>query len=310
MSRLCISHGTVYRYRAPVRFGPHRLVLRPREGHDVDVVAMAIETEPAASITWSRDVFGNSIATLTFAEAASLLRIQSDVLLDRSRAADAPHDRVRPTEYPVAYDPLESALTAAYLTLSHAEDAPAMRSFLDAVGAPARGDAASALERLNREIHSRIGYRRREQKGTQTPATTIALGTGSCRDKATLFMDCARMLGIAARFASGYLDCAASEAGRAATHAWAEVYLPQNGWCGFDPTLGETTSHKHVVVGVSNHPRGVMPISGHFTGDPADYLGLEVSVQIRKTAPDATLARPNVDAAFESAPLAHAAVIP
>lgn len=297
MSRLRITHDTVYRYRAPVRFGPHRLVLRPREGHDVDVVAMSLEAEPAASLVWSRDVFGNSIATMSFEDAAPLLRIRSNVLLERTAHADAPHDRVLPATYPVVYDPLEAALTAAYLAPSHAEDAPAVRAFLDTVGAPPTGDVGSVLERLNAAIHARIAYRRREQRGTQTPARTIALGTGSCRDKATLFMDAARALGIAARFASGYLDCPASEAGRAATHAWAEVYLPENGWCGFDPTLGETTSHKHVVVGVSNHPRGVMPISGRFTGDPSAYVGLEVSVQVQKTAPDATLGLPDVDAA-------------
>jgi len=174
-------------------------------------------------------------------------------------------------------------MAEAYLASSFPEDDVVVRRFVsETLGLPAKGDVAAALPRLNAEIHRRFGYQRREQKGVQTPAQTLSLTTGSCRDKATLFMECARVLGIGARFASGYLDCPASEAGRAATHAWAEVYLPENGWCGFDPTLGETTSHKHVVVGVSNHPRGVMPISGKYTGDASDYLGLDVAVQIAK----------------------------
>ena len=106
----------------------------------------------------------------------------------------------------------------------------------------------------------------------QSPAETLALGSGSCRDMATLMMDAARSLGFAARFASGYLDCPASEAGRASMHAWAEIYLPTLGWRGYDPTLGEPTSLKHLVVGVSNHPRGVMPVSGMFTGASSDYV--------------------------------------
>ena len=68
MSRLSIVHDTVYRYRKPVRFGLHRLVLRPREGHDVDIAAMAITAEPSFQLRWSRDVFGNSIATLELLE--------------------------------------------------------------------------------------------------------------------------------------------------------------------------------------------------------------------------------------------------
>ena len=71
-------------------------------------------------------------------------------------------------------------------------------------------------------------------------------------------------------------------AGKASTHAWAEVYLPTLGWRGFDPTIGDLTSAGHIVTGVSIHPRGVMPVSGSFTGGAGDYLKLDVTV---KTTP-------------------------
>jgi transglutaminase-like putative cysteine protease len=103
---------------------------------------------------------------------------------------------------------------------------------------------------------------------------------------ATLMMDAARVLGIAARFASGYLDCPASVAGRASMHAWTEVYLPALGWRGYDPTLGEATSLKHVTTGVSNHPRGVMPVSGMFVGVSSDYREMIVQVTTEKLPSD------------------------
>lgn len=65
-----------------------------------------------------------------------------------------------------------------------------------------------------------------------------------------------------ARFAGGYLDCAASTAGRALTHACVEFYLTDLGWRGFDSTIGEPVSLKHATVGVSHHPRGVTPVTG------------------------------------------------
>src|SRR5205814_4438803 len=111
---------------------------------------------------------------------------------------------------------------------------------------------------------------------------------GSCRDMATLMLEALRAFGLPARFVSGYLDCAASEAGRASTHAWAEAYLPEIGWIGYDPTLGEATSGKHVVTGVSNHPRGVMPISGTFFDDQNSYLGMEVTVQTERLAAESS----------------------
>lgn len=67
-------------------------------------------------------------------------------------------------------------------------------------------------------------------------------------------------------------------AGHASTHAWAEIYLPSLGWRGFDPTLGTGISLKHIVMGVSNHPRGVMPVSGGFIGARADFKELIAQV--------------------------------
>ena len=92
-------------------------------------------------------------------------------------------------------------------------------------------------------------------------------------------MDAARVSGVAARFVSGYLHGSASMAGHASTHAWTEVYLPMLGWRGFDPTIGATTGMNHIVIGVSSHPRGVMPISGTFAGSPTDYRGMHVTVK-------------------------------
>jgi transglutaminase-like putative cysteine protease len=96
---------------------------------------------------------------------------------------------------------------------------------------------------------------------------------------ATLVMDAARALGVAARFASGYLHSQASMDGRGSTHAWTEVYLPALGWRGFDPTTGHAVSPRHVVTGVSNNPRGVMPVSGAFIGTASDYDAMQVTVR-------------------------------
>jgi transglutaminase-like putative cysteine protease len=143
---------------------------------------------------------------------------------------------------------------------------------------PSADDAEGAVLALCRAIHDRITYRRRLEKGVQSPADTLALASGSCRDVATLMMEAARAAGLAARFASGYLHAGASLTGNASTHAWTEVYLPLLGWRGFDPTMGTAVDARHIVTGVSHHPRGVMPVSGSFDGTAADHAGLTVSV--------------------------------
>jgi transglutaminase-like putative cysteine protease len=282
MSWLQITHETAYTYRKAVRFGPHRLVMRPREGHDIRVEELALEIEPAASLGWSRDVFGNSVAHVAFHEAGVVLRIRNRVVLQQT--LPFPARIAGPSiSYPVQYSPLELAVAAAYQTTTFPGDVPAVQEWARGIAAAAEGaDAEAVVALVNRKVHEAIRYHRREAKGVQTPAETLREGTGSCRDMATLLLEALRLLGFPARFASGYLDCRASEAGRASTHAWAEAYFPEVGWLGFDPTSGLATSAKHVVVGVSNHPRGVMPISGSFFGEPEEYAGMEVAVSTER----------------------------
>src|SRR3954468_15080479 len=81
--RLHIEHRTAYRYERPVSFGRHRLVLRPREGHDLRVERMALHLEPAHRVTWIRDVFGNSMALVDWLEPADALTIVNDVTVER-----------------------------------------------------------------------------------------------------------------------------------------------------------------------------------------------------------------------------------
>jgi transglutaminase-like putative cysteine protease len=280
MLRLRIQHRTTYSYERPVGFGRHRLVLRPREGHDLQVDSMKLEIEPGHRIMWVRDVFGNSVALLDLLEDSSMLTIASDVTVHR--LAHFPARQMHEpwlVPFPVAYDPLEVTVSAAYQAPSYSEDIDSVKDWLDRELKIDRSDAEGTMLRLCALIHDKVTYQRRSEKGVQSPARTLELGSGSCRDMATLMMDCARMLGVAARFASGYLHCAASVAGHASTHAWTEVYLPDLGWRGFDPTTGDSTSLKHVATGVSNHPRGVMPITGMFIGARTDYRDMRVQVE-------------------------------
>jgi transglutaminase-like putative cysteine protease len=278
--RLHVEHVTRYAYARPVTFHRHRLVLRPREGHDLRVERMQLTLTPASTVEWVRDVFGNSIALVDWLEPADALTIVNDLVLERvtpfpTRTRHEPWH----VPFPPQYDPLETGVTAVYAQSTYLDDVPAIQTWLKGELEADPHDAEGVMLALCKRVHATIGYQRRTEKGTQSPARTLTLGTGSCRDMATLLMEAARARGVAARFASGYLHGRASLAAAASTHAWAEVYLPTLGWRGLDPTIGDATGPSHIVTGVSTHPRGVMPVSGTFTGAPGDYLGLTVTVK-------------------------------
>ncbi len=282
MSRLRITHTTKYRYAEPVEFGMHRLVIRPREGHDLQVETLDLSISPEAKTTWHRDLFGNSIALVHFHSAAAGLEIRNEVqVLRRDHASHLELLETLPVRMPVVYLDVESPVTRGYLVPAYPGEATSLKAWVVSTFEPRDGmDAVGLIRLINLWIHNNITYRRREDRGVQTPLETLQLRSGSCRDMATLLLEALRTLDLASRFASGYLDSLASAAGRAATHAWAEVYFPDHGWFGLDPTLGEGTSLKHIVTGVSSHPRGVMPVSGTYSGPPEVYQGMEVTVHI------------------------------
>ncbi len=87
MKRIKITHQTEYLYKVPVRFRTHRLLVRPREGHDVHIESSRLIIEPTADIRWLRDIYGNSIAVLDFADPSDRLSILSEVVGEPFRRA-------------------------------------------------------------------------------------------------------------------------------------------------------------------------------------------------------------------------------
>ena len=280
LQTLRLRHLTEYRYRKPVRFGPHRVLVRPREGHDLRIVGGRVEIEPTPAIRYLRDIYGNSLAVLDFAEPAERLRILIEADLQYIR--DTPlEEMVDPAArfYPFSYAPEEQVELIPYRLPSYPYDAPTLAAWLQDLYRPGQlVETAELLARLNGHVCRSIRYAAREAAGVQVPSETIAKGSGSCRDLAVLMMEAARHWGFAARFVSGYIQMAEGQHG--ATHAWTEVYLPGAGWQGFDPTNDKRVGREHIAVAVAREQEKAMPISGSWFGAPEDFLGMDVTVEV------------------------------
>lgn len=302
MPVVSITHRTLYRYAGPVRFGPHRLMVRPRDSHDLRLLAATLATTPAATLRWKHDVFANSVAIATFAAAAATLEIVSRITIEHF-PADAPDVAALIEPYaethPFAY-PAEEAEDLAPVLRRHDPDPERLvdnwaRRFLNPAG-PTR--TAELLAAITRAIHAEFRYETREAAGTRPAPETLRLGSGACRDLALLMMEACRSLGLAARFVSGYLydpailDAAAPMQGGGTTHAWCEVYVPGAGWVEFDPTNGLVAGRNLIRVAVARTPEQAVPIGGWWIGDPASYRGMEVSVEAAIGEAAATAAPP------------------
>jgi transglutaminase-like putative cysteine protease len=285
-----ITHRTAYRYTEPVRFGEHRVLFRPRESHDLRVLATDMRVSPAAEIRLIQDTQSNSVALVQPLHAAAELEIVCTFTIEHAYTNNLELP-VAPSAvfFPFAYSGDERIDLEPYLRPHHDDPEDKLgawaRQFIRTDGPTATRDM---LVRMNQHIRDTLRYQERHEEGTQTPLTTLALGTGTCRDFALLMMEAMRRLGVAARFVSGYLYAPSFDGsgqtmtGAGTTHGWLQAYLPGAGWVPFDPTNNLLGGTQLIRVGVARHPAQAAPVAGTWFGKAEAYLGMAVDVRIER----------------------------
>jgi transglutaminase-like putative cysteine protease len=287
MPLLTIHHKTEYRYTHPVAFGEHRIMLRPRDGHDLRVLSgnLKIEPEPA-SLRWIHDVFGNSVAIATFDTRAKTLSFSSTATVEHNPAEEFALTPDDPAYfYPFLYDDEELTDLVQFIKPQYGDPDGELsmwaRGFLDEQGMT---PTYHILSGMTHGIRKAFTYRKRHEHGTQHPLDTMQTKSGTCRDYALFMIEALRRLGIAARFVSGYLfipgDRAHGYVGGGSTHAWVQVYLPSAGWIEFDPTNGIVGTKDLVRVAVARDPRQAIPLHGTYLGPADAFVGMDVSINV------------------------------
>lgn len=285
MARLSIRHETRYSYERAVRFAPHRLLVRPRDSHAIRIVRAAMTLSPPGETRWHYDALGNSVCLFSPRGEARELSIVSDLIIERFPAPLSPLPIRDPqTVSPIVYDAVDRATLAPFIEPVSEDPDGALLKWLRAQLGPADEPALDFLLRLNRAIRDQFDYQARDLGAAQEPAHTVQVGSGTCRDFAWLMVEALRRMGYAARFVTGYLFCPQGGAvrGSSATHAWAEVFLPDLGWTEFDPTNALAESPDLIPVAVTRTPAEAAPVSGAIYGDPGQTR-MEVRVDVRPT---------------------------
>ena len=282
---LKIHHQTTYHYWTALKFGPHRLMLRPRESRNLGLLVHDLEISPTSTVTWSHDVFSNSVAIAVPSEISDTLIIKShlELTLDVDQwpvfeiSASA-------ASYPFLLNEDEMTDLGALRLQSYLDSTGQLREWAQSFVVGSTVDTLSLLKDISDGVASQIAYEAREDEGVQTPEQTLGSKKGSCRDFAVLFVDAVRSLGFGARIVSGYLydsdQAAIGSAGTGSTHAWAEVYVPGAGWITFDPTNRSVGGFNLVPVAVARNIHQTMPVAGSFIGARNPFKNMDVQVQV------------------------------
>jgi transglutaminase-like putative cysteine protease len=259
--RWAIRHETTYRYSTNVVFAPHVLRLTPRPEGIRTLRRNLHITPPPLEVSDFSDDFGNTCTRVLFGSgAADELKLESRV--EVQIFARAHGHLLGPSALPslpwvqAGFDSL-AVFRQTYVSAEVA--ALAQRLAFEVGGAP-----LAFFEHLNTTLYSMIDRQIRVEGAAQTPEQTLSLGRGACRDLTVLYLAVCRSLGVAGRFVSGYQGQEASPDGKRHLHAWPEVFVPELGWLGFDPTHGVPAGSGHVALSAAPDQAATMPVDGGF----------------------------------------------
>lgn len=284
--RIRVRHATTYHYQSPVDRSEHWLHLRPVDDWRQRVVSSRISVSPSVELVEYEDVFGNWASRCVVPGPYTELRIEVESLVDVLDVDPFAFSRkpINRPQFPIAWMPWERAMLAPYLISEELPDSQIREiynyamTFVD----KNRGDIMETLFNINLDIFRNFTYTPGSTNLATNPYDVMCSRQGVCQDFANLFICMARLLGIPARYVCGYVftgNTGASRAGSDASHAWVQIYIPDIGWKGFDPTNGTLPQTDHVRVAVGRHYRDTAPTSGVVYGGSGERMSIDVELE-------------------------------
>ena len=309
--RVALNHRTSYHFDRAINLGPHEIRLRPAAHSRTPILSYSLKVEPAGHfLNWQQDPFGNWVARLVFPEKAEKLSITVDLVANMTVINPFDFFMAEYAEnFPFAYPADLKRELSPYLETDPPE--PLLADWLARTRKEFLCKEMRTIDMLvgiNQRVKDDINYVVRMEAGVQTPEETLKLKLGSCRDSAWLLVQALRNLGLAARFASGYLiqlkaDVKALD-GPSGTehdftdlHAWTEVYIPGAGWIGLDATSGLLAGEGHIPLACTAMPSSAAPVIGMTDKCETEF---DFSMQVTRIHEDPRVTQPYTDAQWQA----------
>jgi Transglutaminase-like enzymes, putative cysteine proteases len=291
--KLNISHVTQYEYEEPATDSVNEIRLTPSTNERQSCYQQAIFVEPNASLFSYEDYFGNRVHSFSVNPPHKKLTIRTQMTVV-TRDAPSPEQQAALLNGKLAQEAwawLETEEAANrfaefLLETNYTNITAEVEQYADTVAQKA-GQSISVLGwliSLSGKIRSEFIYDPEATTVTTKASDLIERKRGVCQDFAHLMIACCRVHHIPARYVSGYHFVGDLQGGSAdfeqASHAWVEAYVPQLGWCSFDPTNEAPVGERYVKLGHGRDYKDIVPVKGVYRGNGEQKL--KVTVDVRK----------------------------
>jgi transglutaminase-like putative cysteine protease len=265
--RLKIFHSTTYRYDPPAS-GVIQILRMTPGSHDGQYVAeWQIDVSTDSRLDVHEDAFGNLTHVMTHGSLADLTITVGGLVETHDNGGVL---RGTDERFPPSLFLRPTTLTAVN---------PAMAAFSRELRAESESDVLGFLHSLMTQVNEHMTFDEDPTHTGTSAAEAFALKRGVCQDYAHIFIACARAAAVPSRFVSGHFLRSDGMVNQEAGHAWAEAYVPDLGWVGFDAANCICTTDAHVRVAIGLDYLGAAPIRGTRYGGGTETLSVEVKVE-------------------------------
>jgi transglutaminase-like putative cysteine protease len=288
MSFYSIRHLTRYRYDSPISESIMETRLHPRSDRRQHCLSFSLSVSPRCRVFSYRDHLGNNVHHFNIPGDHHQLMIVAESVIEQQPVQEIP-----PSLGPEDWDELDKLIGRGdywemLLPSTFAVSSSAVTELADKLDCRRRNDPLTVVSELNSRLFEHFDYVPRHTRVDSPIEEAILSRKGVCQDFAHTMIALLRLIGIPARYVSGYLFRGQQNHDRStpdASHAWVDVLLPEIGWMGFDPTNNLVVGDRHIRTALGRDYADVPPTRGIFRGSTESELYVAVQVEASETAP-------------------------
>ena len=288
MNRYRLLHTTEFVYDGPVSESYNEVRLRPLHDERQSCLSFRLTTNPGSRGTAYRDAHGNWVHQFNVLAEHHRLRVEAESVVLAHEPSEAPADATTLADYDARTNQLDEEHFDFMAPTGYVPHLAQLKEIIESAERSSNGTVAGFAQAASDLIHARFRYVKGATHVHSSIEDSLSLGAGVCQDFAHLLLGVMRMRGIPGRYVSGYLVPGSTTApdakqedviGGQASHAWAEVLIPNAGWVGFDPTLGNPVGMRHVRIAYGRDYGDVAPVRGVYKGHAGQSLSVDVRVR-------------------------------